>query len=72
MAASGIVQFREPLELLQALQKAGINPNELGRRAFEKEARRVLAEAKAKELASLAVNLPKPAAEIMRDERDQQ
>lgn len=71
MPPSGIVQFREPLDLLAALHRAGVSPNELGRQAFEKEARRVLAREKERALAAAAVRLPKRATALVREGRDE-
>ncbi|HVL49349.1 MAG TPA: hypothetical protein VM889_12385 [Candidatus Thermoplasmatota archaeon] len=70
MAASGVVQFRAPADVLAHLAAAGLNPNEVGRQAFEKEARRLLADAKRRKLAALAVRLPRRAADLVRDERE--
>ncbi len=68
--ASEVVQFREPAEMLARLRQAGINPNELGREAFERAARRALAERWEKDARAHAVTLPKSAVELIREERD--
>lgn len=50
---SGIVQFREDQATLEDLKKAGINPNEFGRQAFEQAYRRFAVDRKMKFLAEV-------------------
>lgn len=60
------VQFREDAEVVAYVEQAGLNPNEVAKRAFEAEVRRMKArEARAK---LKALNLPATdsAAEIRR------
>lgn len=64
------VQFREDEEVVQFVESRGINPNDLAKRLFEAEVRRMRAEARLQEIRRRGIRLPRPAAEMVRDERE--
>jgi hypothetical protein len=70
MMASGVVQFRQDEDKLKALRERGINPNEFAREAFEAMLRRLEAEEAMRELGKVKARLPKPVADLIREDRD--
>lgn len=67
---TGRVQFREDESKIAFVRELGVNPNELARELFEKEVRRLRAKERHDELTQAAIHLPRPAAEIVREDRD--
>lgn len=65
------VQFREDEDTLAYLEARGINPNELARELLEREVRRLRATEKFARLAEMNVRLDRPAAELVREDRDE-
>lgn len=64
------VQFREDEEVLAFLESKGVNPNELARDLLEAEVRRMRAADRMERLRARRVRLPRPAAEIVREDRE--
>ncbi|MEA3201646.1 MAG: hypothetical protein QOE90_3074 [Thermoplasmata archaeon] len=65
------VQFREDEETIKFLVGRGLKPSEVAKASFEREVRRLQAEAHAEELAALGVKLPDGLAErAVRASRD--
>ena len=65
------VQFREDEDVIAYVEGLGLNPNEVAREAFEREVRRLRAEAKVKKLRSFKIRLaPGEAARLVREDRD--
>jgi len=68
---TGRVQFREDEDVIAYVEGLGLNPNEVAREAFEREVRRLRAEAKVKKLRSFNIRLePGEAARLVREDRD--
>lgn len=64
------VQFREDEEVLAFLESKGVNPNELARDLLEAEVQRMRAADRMERLRARRVRLPRPAAEIVREDRE--
>lgn len=64
------VQFREDEEVISYVESMGANPNELARRLFQEEVRRLKAEEKLRRIRAANIKLPRPAAEMIREDRD--
>lgn len=64
------VQFREDEEVLAFLESKGVNPNELARDLLEAEVRRMRAADRMERLRARRVRLPRPAAEMVREDRE--
>lgn len=67
---SEVIQFRERKELVEKVRRRRLNPNLFAREAFEGAVRRLEAEDQLRRLARFKVRLPKPAAELIREDRD--
>lgn len=66
----GRVQFREDEDILSFVESQGLNPNELARRLFEAEVRRLRAEARMDRLQDRDIELPRRTAEAIREDRE--
>lgn len=65
------VQFREDEDVIAFVESLGLNANDVAREAFEREVRRLKAEAKVKKLRSFNIRLGgESAAKLVREERD--
>lgn len=65
------VQFREDENVIAFVESLGLNANDVAREAFEREVRRLKAEAKVKKLRSFNIRLGgESAAKLVREERD--
>lgn len=64
------VQFREDEEVLAYLEDHGINPNELARELLEAEVRRMRAADRARRISARNIRLPRPAADMVREDRE--
>jgi hypothetical protein len=65
------VQFREDEDVLAYVASLGLNPNEVARRAFEREVRRLRADEKVKKLRAFKIRLaPGEAVRLVREDRD--
>lgn len=63
------VQFREDEDVLAYVEAQGLNPNELARRLFEAEVRRMRVAEKFARLRAANIRLDTPAAELIRQAR---
>lgn len=68
--ATARIQFREDEESVSWLKERGINPNELARDLLEAEICRLRAKEWAEKIKAMKINLPRPAALIIREERE--
>lgn len=68
--AGEVIQFRESKEIVDKVRRRNLNPNRVAREAFEATVRELEAQDQMKRLAKFKVKLPKPAAEIIREDRD--
>lgn len=68
---TGRVQFREDEEALTYVRTRGLNPNDLAKRLFEAEVRRMRAEDRHARLQEMQVRMPAGGgAEMVREDRD--
>lgn len=64
------VQFREDEGTLAFVRDLGLNPNQVAREAFEAEVRRLRAQHRHEKLQAAGIELPRPAAEMIREDRE--
>lgn len=64
------MQFREDEDVVAFVQEQGLNPNELARRLFEAEVRRMRARDRMDRLRERDIRLPRRAAEAIREDRE--
>lgn len=65
------VQFREDPAKLAFFETRGLNPNEVARRLLDQEFRRLQALERFEKLQARKVRLGRPAAELVREDRDE-
>lgn len=65
-----VVQFREAKEVVDKVRRRNLNPNRFAREAFEAAVRQLEAEDQMRRLARVRAKLPRPAAQIVREDRD--
>jgi hypothetical protein len=70
-SSMGVVSLRVPAETERVLAHAGIHPADVAKRAIEAEARRLRALEQLDALAGLRTAADRPAADLVREARDE-
>lgn len=63
------IQFHEDEETLSFVESLGLDPDDLARRALQREVRRLRAEKRHQRLEEARIRLPRSAAGIVREDR---